>query len=68
MECSIGECDGSGASVYNINSFKEVINFKEISNIVKISFDKSMPIVCRFEDVMGDVELTTLLAPIIKND
>lgn len=68
VECSIGECDGSGITNYNIKSFKEVISFKEINDNVKLCFGSNMPVLCKFESLMGDVELTTLLAPIINND
>lgn len=68
VECVVGECTGSGVANYNIKSFKEVIDFKDIGDTVEVRFDNNMPLLCEFCSVMEDVELTTLLAPIIKND
>ena len=65
VECAeLGETNNDGRATYNINNFKDVINFPEISKEVKLKFDNDYPAIFKFEN--NDVELTTLIAPILE--
>lgn len=67
VECAeLGETNNDGKATYNINNFKDVINFPDISNEVKLKFDNDYPAIFKFED--DDVELTTLIAPILEQE
>nr|DAF73387.1 MAG TPA: DNA polymerase sliding clamp [Caudoviricetes sp.] len=67
VECAeLGKTNNDGKATYNINNFKDVINFPDISNEVKLKFDNDYPAVFEFED--DDVELTTLIAPILEQE
>lgn len=65
VECAeLGETNNDGRATYNINNFKDVINFPDISNEVELKFDNDYPAIFKFEN--NDVELTTLIAPILE--
>lgn len=65
VECAeLGETNNDGRATYNINNFKDVINFPDISKEVKLKFDNDYLAIFKFEN--NDVELTTLIAPILE--
>lgn len=67
VKCDISSCTGEGKAVYNLNTFHEVIGFKNFHE-VKLKFSSDNPVMFYFTDEAGTVELTTMLAPIIKNE
>lgn len=54
-----------GGSQYGKSSFKQVLNFKNICDEVKLCFGVDYPLQCTFEGL--DVVLTTMVAPILNN-
>ena len=66
---SVAETNGwTATSNYSLSLFKEAIGFKDVSNMVRLKFGQDYPLQCYFEDVLDDVELTTLVSPIFNNE
>lgn len=63
---SLTSAEGEGKAHYNISMFKDVLDFKSISENVELAYSSDMPITFKFSE--DNVSLTTLLAPYISKE